>query len=1384
MAETVETGGGDASQSSAQVATTQSPEIGAAAHEETADAALIAQQQIPLDKEKAEPSSTKVPEVEADPIPQQNKTTPPQNKGPQGGGKGGGPGFGPPGGGPKPGMEREAFMSIVRSRDLRRVLPYLGLASLLLNILGLALPMAMLQVYDRIIANQSLTTLGLLIGGVICAMILEEILKYLRGAITGWLGARFEQRTSVEAVRRLSRTPLKLFMKDEAGNHAERVTASGQVGDFFSGQAILVLFDLPFVTVYLALIAMIGGWMAMVPAALLIVFVAIVVKTGGWMRSQVQQRNIQDERRYSFLTETLHGIHSVKMLSMEALMHRRYERLQEANAEQGAVLAHGGSMAASLGTLFTQVMIVGVVGVGAVVVLNGDMTPGGMAACVMLSVRSLSPLRRSLAVWLRYQAFVTAYGRLNEVLSLPYVDDDHLPALPPVAKGLELCNVTVDFSRHGDSPLFKNLSLQVKAGECIGICGDSGSGKSSLLSLIAGAFPPDQGTVLVDGHPLTDYRAASLHEEIALLPQKGSVVSGSIMDNMTMGDERFAETAMELARRLGIDQVVAGLRLGYETSVGEGVAETLPAGVRQRLAIVRALARDPSVILFDEANIALDLQSDKRLKDFLEEEKGKRTIILVTPRPSLLNLADRVFTLKDAGLVEGRPEFKPWTQEDEAAVVVAPRPSDEAWKPVDSIHHFDEVSDLAVCLAPLLSAVDWKGRPRDLAESLPHLMRHLDLSGLRGVMANLGYMSEGFPTLLGNLDDRLTPCLFVPPNSSAKVVLSHDISRRRVTLFDSDRLEVISVESDDPLQTLEGTAYVFREEDEDTRADTRRNWTRRLVGRFRRHIGIVFILTLLSTVLTLAPPMFVMSIYDRVLPTGDLMMEALLVVGVLLAIAVDFSLRQLKSKLLAFMAGRAEYILGNTVFQRILDLPSSATDNASVGEQISRIKGFESLRDFFLGPLALLVFDLPSTIVLFIAIALINPWAVGVMVLGALGFGVLAFLTRSQQEIAVNKASILSGKRWEMLTETLANMRTLRGVGAADLWLNRYRELTGKSVVSAFQAQQAGDRVASGAQLLGSLTAIGALTVSVVGAIQGWVTTGAVVATMMIVWRLTGPMQNIFMASSTVVRVLSSLQQVERLMRLPVERGTGTRQTTRPETHGTVAFSRVSFRYSNDADPALLGVTFTVPSGKVVAVAGPNGSGKSTLLKLIVRAFSPQAGVIKLDNVDIRQLTTADLRAQVSYMPQNCELFYGTVAQNLRLSHPTATDEEMRWAATIAGLIDDIEALPESFQTRISESRSEQLPHGFRQRLSLARTLLKAAPVVLLDEPGNGLDDEGEKALVRCIDWLRGRSTVFIVSHRPSHMRLADAVIYLEAGNLRALGPFDDVRDKVMAGMG
>ena len=188
-------------------------------------------------------------------------------------------------------------------------------------------------------------------------------------------------------------------------------------------------------------------------------------------------------------------------------------------------------------------------------------------------------------------------------------------------------------------------------------------------------------------------------------------------------------------------------------------------------------------------------------------------------------------------------------------------------------------------------------------------------------------------------------------------------------------------------------------------------------------------------------------------------------------------------------------------------------------------------------------------------------------------------------------------------------------------------------------------------------------------------------------------------------------------------------------------------------------------------------------MKLIERTYSPQAGTIRLDGVDIRQIAINDLRSRLSYMPQQCELFYGSVAQNLLLVNPAATNAELHWALEMAGLTADIAALPEGLESRISNGKADQFPHGFKQRLSLARVMLKPAAVVLLDEPGSGMDDVGEEALLRCIEWLRGKATVIMVSHRPGHMKLADSVLVMRQGTVIANGTFDAIQDKIFSEM-
>ena len=761
---------------------------------------------------------------------------------------------------------------------------------------------------------------------------------------------------------------------------------------------------------------------------------------------------------------------------------------------------------------------------------------------------------------------------------------------------------------------------------------------------------------------------------------------------------------------------------------------------------------------------------------------GGGSIFVSTLKPNEPSLADQIYTLRQGVLTKGSLDPERLADpSEEASNCPAFTPSREGMSEeqalLDISPYFKEQSDLSLCLQPLLKALGWQNGLRELSEALPHMAHSLDITGLRSIMAHLGFGDHRVQERLTHLDQRLMPCLFVPAHKPAMVVLDRRPDGR-LHVFDSrHNQEALLTPSNE-----RGDCYVFRPQETELQPDAgERSWLRILVGRFKRHIALTFMITVVSTLLGLAPPLFVMAMYNRVLPTGDVRMGLYLLAGVIIALILNWYLQRLKFRLISFMAGRAEYIIGNTAFQRILELPVSSTQSSSATRQMMRLRSFENLREVFLGPLATLAFDLPATLIMAAAIAFLNPWALPVIGVSALLFLGLGKIAQGIQNRSVRDSAHWTGKRWEYLMESVANLRALRAVGAVSLWLDRFRELSGRSALAAFRTNWANAGVSSAARLIGMITGVVVLGISVVGAMQGWMSTGAVIATMIIVWRLTGPMQNALMAATTLARVSSTMRQLDSLMRLPTEDNGVTRRTRRPVSQGAVDFARVSFRYSNDAEPALLGVTLSVEPGRMVTIAGPNGAGKSTLLKLIVRAHTPQAGSIRLDNVDLRQIPVVDLRAQISYMPQHCEIFYGTIEQNLRLANPTATHEDICWALRMAGLYTDAEAMPEGLRTRISNSQAEQLPHGFRQRLSLARTMLKPAPVVLMDEPGNGMDEQGDRAVIRCIEYLKGRSTLFLVSQRPSHMRLADAVIYLESGVVKKIGPFEQINEIVTA---
>ena len=1268
------------------------------------------------------------------------------------------------------------LMETFQSEDLRRALPILVLVACLYNVLGLALPMVILQIMDRVVVNQSMETLTLLVIGVTLSLVFEEILRLVNGSITSWLGARFEHKQSVRLLQRFLHVPLGRLQQEEYGQHIERIMATAKVAEFYSGQALLVLLDIPFMLLFLAVIFIIGGWVALVPVVLLIIFVFLVAKLGLWLHEQVENGRAALERRRNFLFEVLSGIYTVKTMAMEPQMERRHERLQAGNAEVSQSMAYGSSMVYALGMSMSHLMIVSVIFAGGLSVLWGQMTPGGVSACMLLSIRTLQPLRRGISIWTRYQAFLTARKSLQEVDDMPLIDDQDKPELPRVGQGLELCHVGL--KRLDDTPLFDDLSLQVNAGECIVIQGQSGSGKSSLLGLINGIYLPDAGKALVDGRNLNEFSSDSVQRQIALLPQSGSLVTGTILENMTMFDDRLNQAALDIAAQLGLDRAVANMKLGYETPVGEGNTGVVPAGLRQTVSVVRELVNKPSVILFDEANSSLDMRGDKLLLEYLKQQKGLVTMILITHRPSWQKIADRTFTLSNGRLVAGMAAELAKPEQNKATMASYEHPLQAVSLAQVIDQHFDQATDFSICLPVLLQAIGWQGNSRELMVSMPHVQPNLDISGLCNTLANLGWQANSFSTDSQSLDHRLLPCLFVSSNAAAKVILGRQ-EDGRLRCFDAATASEMPLEPDQQRAQV----YVFKKSEEDSSL-TRRDisFFNKLLVRFKKLIGLAFVLTLLNTVFALAPPLFLRAIYDKVLPTGDWQMLIFLLIGVLIVLGLDFYIRSLRSRIVAYIGGRADYILGTRVFRQIINLPISATANISVRRQVERMRNFEGLRDFFLGPLATIALDLPANIIILIAIGIINPWALIVILIAVILYWLLAVLSQGFSARTIAASSRAASARIEFINETFYQMNTIRSSGRREHWLGRFRDLSAKAVLSKFDDNQVHARVGGIGQIIASLTGFSVLIVCALGVLHNQISVGAMIASMILVWRLVGPMQNVFLSIASLRRIRNSVMQIENLMRLPTEADVGVHQTIRPAIQGALSFSRVSFRYLSDADPVLLGISFALQPGQFAVIAGSNAAGKSTLLKLISRIYLPQAGTIRLDGVDIRQLTVTDLRTRISYLPQTNDVFYGTIAQNLRLAHPEATDEELVWAVKMVGLLADIDAMTDGFNTRISESRVNQLPQGFLVRLALARAIIKPSPITLLDQPGDILDDAGEEALLRCISYLRGRSTTLLISHRPSHMRLADTVIYMERGAIAAMGSYDAIQERFNRG--
>jgi ATP-binding cassette subfamily C protein LapB len=529
-------------------------------------------------------------------------------------------------------------------------------ASVISSFLGLALPLAVLQIYDRILPNRSIETLTLLTLGLFAVFALDALLKIMRSYLLGWSAVHSGFNAQLTAVTRLLWAPHAKVEEEPPAIWVDRLEAVRELSAFEGGQSRLLTLDIPLAGIFLIVLGLVGGSLIIVPILLIAGFGMLAVIHGSRLQQVLANRSEQDNRKHDFLVECLSGIHTLKGLAMEPMILRRFERLQKGSAVASYATILLGNNLQSLGILFSNLMMISVVSVGALLVMAGKLSIGGLACCSLLSGRLTQPVLRGIHMWTEFQNIKLAQERAGKLNDFEVGTNAEISERGELTGAIELTNVGFQYSGSNKSGCLTGISLQMHPGEFVGIKGESGSGRSTLVKLITGELKPTTGSVNIGGLETQPEREYLRGKDVAYISASSAILRGTILENITMFRTGAAvEAAQKAAKLIGLEAAIYHLPDGYDTPLAQGVAQELPSGMLQRIFIARALARKPKILIFDEANSLLDFQSDMALRQGLMSLKGAMTAIIISNRPSFLAIADRVYALNE-GTLELQPE--------------------------------------------------------------------------------------------------------------------------------------------------------------------------------------------------------------------------------------------------------------------------------------------------------------------------------------------------------------------------------------------------------------------------------------------------------------------------------------------------------------------------------------------------------------------------------------------------------------------------------------------------------------------------------------------------------------------------------------------------------
>ncbi|MEM7239489.1 MAG: ABC transporter transmembrane domain-containing protein, partial [Pseudomonadota bacterium] len=502
-----------------------------------------------------------------------------------------------------------------------------------------------------------------------------------------------------------------------------------------------------------------------------------------------------------------------------------------------------------------------------------------------------------------------------------------------------------------------------------------------------------------------------------------------------------------------------------------------------------------------------------------------------------------------------------------------------------------DATAFSACVRPFLDALGWMGEGRHFVEAHPHFDPIQDLDTLRAMLGRLGVQTHVHHVAISEIGADDLPCIALLRPDHPVVVLER-IETDVFVVFDTEGNDLCEYVFDS--QRLR-CCFAYGACQSDVAAATSRfSWFSDALRSFRGPIVAIFGLTFVANVLALATPIYVMNVYNLVI--GAHMIESLgyFFAALALALGFEFYLRRRRGKIMAYVGARFSASLLTTSFQRILGLPVTMIEAASVGSQVLRLKQFEGIHNLFTGALATALLDLPFVTLFFVAIAVISPVLVLVPVTLLIVYAALAWVLIPITRRNTRELNELQARNQTFLIDTITNLTTIQQLRGERWWHRRYAALSRELETKRFRVQFLDNVVTQGAQTLVMMSGIATLLIGAHLVMAGTLSIGGLIAVMMLIWRVLSPAQTLFVGLNKVSQFANSIRQVNALMAIPPERPDDQRRTVFRKFEGRITLDRVSFRYEAAQEPVLRAVSLDVRPGELVAIASPSAGGKST----------------------------------------------------------------------------------------------------------------------------------------------------------------------------------------------